>query len=110
MTEVIIEAEVRRWRTVSIPFDGLTGGFLVTTLGCRVTRWNFDQPAGSTAAVVDVYDGTGTGGIRILRVDVPIASSAHGSLSPPYIPTLGGIYLDVSGGTVDGTITIEIPD
>lgn len=110
MTQPKVVVVEERWRVVSIPFDGLTAGKLITTMGCKFLSWNFDQPAGSTAAVIDVYDGTNANGIRILRVDLPIASSDHGSLDPPYQPSNGGLYLSVSGGTVDGTVTIAIPD
>jgi len=107
VTEIYAVEVQRPWRQVAVPFSGLSADKLITTLKCRIIGWNFDEDTGSASATIDVYDGANTSGIRIARVDTPTGQSKDFTFSPPYYPTLGGIYINVTSGTISGTIYME---
>lgn len=98
------------WRVVSVPFTAITAGFSITTMDCRVLSYNFEESTGAASAVVDIYDGTNTGGIRLRRIALASGQSKEGSIDPPYVPTLAGLWINVTSGSVSGTITIAIPE
>lgn len=102
--------EERPWRTVPVPFTALAGGLQIATIYCRVLSYNVEESTGSGAAVIDIYDGTSTGGIRLSRINLAAAESKEDSFDPPYMPAHGGLWINVTSGSVSGTVLIAFPE
>ncbi|MGH7238947.1 MAG: hypothetical protein ACREHG_02655 [Candidatus Saccharimonadales bacterium] len=103
-------AEVTVRRIVGVPFPATTATRLITSQGILLVGYAVEESTGAATARVEIINGSDENGISTIPVTLAIGGSVREYIPWPYIPLDGGIFIDVTAGSVAGTFFIGIPD
>jgi hypothetical protein len=97
-------------RSVNIPTPNPATSVQLDNTGGRVIRVSLRELTGTAGAVLDVYDGTGTGGVLLDTISLSAGQSTRDYYRLHQYPYYGGLFLDVVSGSFKGTFTVAHSD
>lgn len=105
MPQVILVEEIlyehhARYRA----FDLNGTGVVLLGFACDIFGWQLRNPSGSTAAVMDIYDGGDASGTVALPFNLPSNGNTEAWFGPNGIRFENGVYANVTAGEVKGSI------
>ena len=94
----------------TIPTANPAVSFQIDNTGGRVKRLSLRETTGSASAILDIYDGTGTGGVLIDTISLTAGQSTRDYYRGWEYPFDGGLYLNVVSGSFKGVFVVEHSD
>jgi len=74
-----------------------------------VARVSFLETTGTSSATFNLWDGSGLGGQLIASFQLPAGQSVNIRFSPYDFPFDGGLFLDMTSGSIQGCVTVRTP-
>jgi hypothetical protein len=90
-----------------VTFDLNGAGKVLAGFSVRVFGFAIKNPSGSTAAALDLYDGTDTTGIVVIPVVLASSDSAADWYGPNGVWFKNGLYANVTAGEAKGSIFLR---
>jgi hypothetical protein len=73
---------------------------------CLFVGFSFAETTSAASATVDVFDGSNTGGQKIIRVTLDPGQSRSDDLPRPGVHCEVGLFVNVVAGTIDGEVWV----
>lgn len=70
----------------------------------RITYWSWTETTGLASAEVRLFDGTGPGGAPLADITLTAGQSTRDIFPTHALPYIGGLFLQVVSGTVNGQV------
>jgi hypothetical protein len=87
---------------IPIPFAAAGAGVQVANGDWLLAGWTMVEATGAAPAVIELFDGTSTGGLSLGKRTLAANESITDQL--PYLHCQRGLFLNVSAGSVTGTL------
>lgn len=101
---VILHPKALLGEIVVVPFVNLTGAHQLVNVGGAYLGHSVKESTGNAAAEIDLYDGTGSGGILLCPITLNANESIRDWFPLPGVTVTGGLWADVTAGEVSGAV------
>ena len=105
MTDIVqVELEVTEHHVRYRYFDLSTTSLLLLGFSVDIYGWSLKNVSTSTAADIDLYDGTDTSGVPALPIQIPSSSTDTKWFGPNGVRFHNAVFANVTTGEVKGSI------
>lgn len=93
---------------VAVPFTALAAGRALYNRDASLLAWAVKESTGTATAALTLFDGSGTGGVALVPLGLAAGESVRESFGPAGVPLAGGVFLDVTAGSVSGCLVLGL--
>lgn len=93
--------------TIAIPVLSTDGSRQLTSRPCILAGIGVRETSGAAAASFDLYDGSGTGGVRAASIGLVANGGVYSGISPEGPACFRGLWLQQGAGAWTGTVYVK---
>ena len=101
---VVVEETLEEPHVRYIYFDVSSAAKLLLGFSVDIYGWSLKNVSTSTAADIDLYDGTDTSGVPALPIQIPSSTTDTKWFGPNGVRFYNAVYANVTTGEVKGSI------